>query len=272
LTIEFHVDTENRIAQLGSLVNKESFSAALSLAPGSVLIAKTISALADDIIQTFIPAEAQEPVLQFSGDFNLATAELRPGYYVILGSRDPAHPISAPMPTLEVKDQRLLAGGRPVSGLSYIILEVRKTAVRSRDLGVGSEWDARLREAEDLAQSLLDDPFADDASREEAWTTCRSLLKEAQTFLRAEPNYLRAEAEQIVKAAYLRCRELATAPVAERGLAFARRGSSTWSPDSAVDRQVLDIGADESLEQGAMAYADDVMKARRTLADWRPRA
>ena len=268
VSIDFHLDRQNRIAQLGSLVNKESFSAALSLAPGSILVAKTIGALADDIIQTFIPAEEQKPVLQFTGDFNLATGDVGAGYYVILGSRDADHPIPSPTPALEVKDQRLLAGGRPVSGLSYVIIEVRKTSVRSRDLGAGTDWDARLREAEDLAQSLVDDPLAGEDARKTAWAKCLALLKEAQTFLRSEPNYLRSEAEQIVRASYLRCRELVAEPVRERGLA-GRAFAAAWSPDGAADRRALDIAPDDGLEHDALIYANQVMKAREVLADWR---
>jgi len=273
LSIDFHLDKENRIAQLGALINKESFAAALSLAPGSVAIAKTVSSLADDIIQTFIPAEEQEPVLQFTGDFNLATGDLAPGYYVILGSRDTDHPIPSPLPVLEVKDYRLLAGGRPVSGLSYVIIEVRKTSVRSRDLGIGTDWDTRLREAEDIAQSLMDDPLANNDARQDAWTKCRTLIKEAQTFLRAEPNYLRAEAERIVRATYLRCRELVTEPALERHRVAGRGGDGTvWLPDNRADREFLDICADEVLERDALAYAHEVMEARDALANWVPDA
>src|ERR1043166_1712057 len=51
LSVDFYLDKENRLATLASLVNKDSFAAALSLAPGSVAVAKTVSALASDIIQ-----------------------------------------------------------------------------------------------------------------------------------------------------------------------------------------------------------------------------
>ncbi|MCW2240335.1 hypothetical protein [Azospirillum canadense] len=271
LTIDFHVDKENRIAQLGSIINKESFSAILSLAPGGIAVAKTVSALANDIIQTFIPAEEQEPVLQFTGDFNLVTGGLAPGYYAILGSRDAEHSIPSPLPAFEVKDGRLLANDQPVSGLSYVIIEVRKTSVRSRDLGIGTDWDEKLREAEDFAQSLIDDPLADYDARQSAWTKCRTLIKEAQTFLRAEPNYLRAEAELIVRATYLRCRELVTEPVPERNRVIGHgRNTAVWLPNDQADRELLGIGTDEVLERDVTAYAYDVIKARDILANWGP--
>lgn len=267
LSIDFHLDRENRLAKLGSLVNKESFSAALSLAPGSVVIAKTIGALAEDIIQTFIPAEEQVPILQFSGDFNLSTSDLLTGYYAIVGTRDPDHPIPTPLPQLEVRESQLFMDGQPFSGLSYVILEVRKTLVRTRDAGVGTEWDARLREAEDIAQSLIDDPLAEDGSRRSAWEKCRALIGEAQTFLRSESNYLRSEAEQIVKACYVRCRELVLEPVRERSRDLRHAGTS-WVPDDQADRQFLEIDASEDVDYQASEYALEVVRARKTLADW----
>lgn len=269
LTIDFFLDKENRITQLGSLINKESFAAALSLAPGGVAIAKTVSALAGDIIQTFIPAQEQEPVLQFTGDFNLATGGLVQGFYAILGSRDIDHPIPSPLPAFTVTDHRLLADGRVLSGLSYVILEVRKTSARSRDLGVGTDWDDKLREAEDIAQSLMDDPYAETGERQETWAKCRALIKEAQTLLRVELNYLREESEKIVKTTYLRCRELVTEPVLERNqIANPEGDKPIWLPDDRADRQFLEIDADEGLEREALAYADDVAKARVSLTDW----
>jgi hypothetical protein len=271
LSVDFHLDKENRLAKLGSLVNKESFAAALSLAPGSAAVAKVVSSLADDIIQSFIPAEEQEPILQFTGDFNLATGGLLPGYYAILGSRDKDHPIPSKLNTLDVRDNRLFLEGRPLSGVSYVIIEVRKTSARSRDLGMGTEWDNRLREAEEAAQGLVDDPFANNEARHDGWTKCKALIKEAQTFLRAEPNYLRAEAELIVKATYLRCRECVTEPVLERSRG-TRRGAvgNVWLPDEISDRQFLEIGAGDDLEREASAYASEIIQTRETLSDWAP--
>jgi hypothetical protein len=270
LSIDFHLDKENRLAKLASLVNKDSFSAVLSLAPGSVAIAKIVSALAEDVIQTFLPAEEQEPILQFTGDFNLSTSDLLPGYYVILGSRDTDHPIPSPLPQLEIKDHRLHAGGRPLSGLSYVIIEVRKTTARSRDLGVGSAWDDRLREAEDVAQSMMDDPFIDIEARQNAWTRCRSLIKEAQTFLRAEPNFLRTEAEQIIKATYLRCRELVSDPVLERSQKTGiSKANIAWLPDENLDRSTLGIDLNENIEHNAVAYAGQVAQARNVMSGWK---
>jgi hypothetical protein len=263
IALDFHLDKENRLAKLGSLVNKESFSAALSLAPGSIVIAKTISALAEDIITTFIPAEEQEPILQFSGDFNLSTDDLRAGYYAILGTRDADHPIPAPLPSLAFREGRLHGDGYPLSGLSYVVFEVRKTSARTRDTGVGSDWDARLREAEDIAQNLIDE------ARRSAWEKCRNLIREAQTFLRSDSNFLRTEGEQIARATYLRCRDLVLEPVHERsGRTRVAGDSPAWLPDDRADRAYLNIGADEDLDAQVFDYASEVMKAREILSDW----
>jgi len=50
------------------------------------------------VIQTFVPAQDQVPILQFAGDFDLGAdtqTGLRDGYYVILGTRDSRNPIPA---------------------------------------------------------------------------------------------------------------------------------------------------------------------------------
>ena len=137
----------------------------------------------------------------------------------------------------------------------------------TRDAGIGTDWDARLREAEDTAQSLMDDPLAEDNSRRAAWEKCRALIKEAQIFLRSESNYLRSEAEQIVKACYVRCRELVLEPVRERSRRPGDTGAA-WIPNDYADRQFLDIGLIEDLDREASDHAREVLKLRETLGRW----
>jgi len=72
VSIEFILDKENRLAALTSLVNDDSFLRVVSLAPPAAAVAKSVGQLAQKIVQTFIPAEQRQPILQFSGDFNLA--------------------------------------------------------------------------------------------------------------------------------------------------------------------------------------------------------
>ena len=63
IAIEFILDIQNNLAKLGGLINNDAFLAAISLAPGEAAIAKPAGSLAQSIIQTFIPAQTQQPTL-----------------------------------------------------------------------------------------------------------------------------------------------------------------------------------------------------------------
>ena len=106
VTIDYVLDVKNHLATIGGLINDDSFLAVLSLAPGAVAVAKTVSGLAQKLIQTFVPAEERRPILQFAGDFNISpdADDLRDGYYIILGSRDKAFPLPVDPPKLEIVD------------------------------------------------------------------------------------------------------------------------------------------------------------------------
>jgi hypothetical protein len=207
VSIDFVLDIENRLGQLAGLINSDSFLSAVSLAPGAALVARTIAGLSQKVLQTFIPAEQQQPILQFSGDFNLTSGALKEGYYVILGTNDDDNPLPNPIPKLEVRDGGLLADGERVTQLSYIILMVGRTEARTRDLSEGAAWDAKLREAEDKAQFAASDLSTDD-EKLQTWEDCRKILREAQVLLRADPNYQREEADAILAASLKTCADL----------------------------------------------------------------
>lgn len=266
ISIKFILDKENRLAALGGLINDDSFLAMVSLAPGAALAAKTISGLANKVIQTFIPREDHEPILQFNGDFDISTNGLHEGYYVILGTTDKDSPIPSPLPVFTVRDGELLADNERITRLSYVILEVRRTKARTRDLNDGAPWDAKLREAEDNAAHLLADPLATDNERKQAWDKCRNLIREAQILLREDPNYLRSEAESIVKMVYHRCSELISEPLTTRRKEGGRlQHQPLWQPDVQTDRALLDIPLHEDLDEALNLYAAQVDDARHIL-------
>jgi hypothetical protein len=101
VSIEFILDKENYLRDLSGLINSDSFLATVSLAPGAAMVAKTISGLAGKIIETFVPAEERQPILQFSGEFNLADDGLKDGYYIILGTRDDRNPLPTRSPNFK---------------------------------------------------------------------------------------------------------------------------------------------------------------------------
>jgi len=266
VAIEFILDQENRMAALANLINDDSFLAAVSLAPGASMVAKTVSGLARKIIQNFMPAEERQSILQFSGDFNLATEALREGFYVVLGSRDARNPLPSPLPKLRVSGGELLAEGSPITQLSYVVLDVQRTEARTRDLSGGAVWDTKLREAENEAQNISQDPLTGADERRQAWDKCRNLIREAQALLRADPNYLRHEADSIIKATYKTCCDLVSVESLQR-----RFGSNIgdtarlWQPDEGSDRTFFGMAADEDLDASLNLYARQVRAARTVL-------
>ena len=266
VSIEFILDTENRMAALANIINEDSFVAAVSLAPGASTVAKTVSVLAQKIIQAFMPVEERQPILQFSGDFDLTARGMQEGYYVILGSRDERNPLPSPFPKLEVREGELLADGIPPTQLSYVILNIERTEARTRDLNGGAVWDHKLREAENEAQNISQDPLASADERRQAWDKFRYLIREAQVLLRADPNYLRHEAESIIKATYKTCSDLVSAESLERRFGTSIGDASRlWQPDAGSDRAFLGIATDEDLDASLDLYARQVRNARRVL-------
>ena len=270
ISIDFLLDKENRLAQIGGLINSDAFLAAVSLAPTAATVAKTIGGVADKMIQTFMPAEEREPILQFAGDFNLATGGVHEGYYVILGTRDEANPLPRAEPNLSVTGGRLLIDGKESSGLSYVILDVRRVEARGRAANDGAAWARLLSEAEDEAGNILANPLASDEDRRAGWKICMKLLKESQILLRTDPNYHRHEAENIVKAALFRCREL----VSEEAVKIRGVGRSTMSElsfsqsreERLRDQAILDFPDEEDLEETVRRYQRQAEVSEKVLA------
>jgi hypothetical protein len=268
ISIEFIVDKANRLGALSSLINDDSFAAAISLAPGAAIAAKTIGGLAQKIIQAFIPTEEREPILQFTGDFNLHGEGLRDGYYVILGTRDEHNPIPTALPNLEVLNGELLADGKRVTQLSYVILDVRRSPARTRELNDQALWEAKLREAEGSAQLIASDPFTIDEKRQHAWEHCKKLLQEAHALLLADPNYLPREAGNIFRAAYKNCIEqIAGEPENRLVRGTIVPADRHWDLDAQAERVDLGIPPDENLDTALDEYTEDIFEARRDRAD-----
>lgn len=264
ITVEFILDRENRLAALSKLINDNSFLAVVSLAPGAAAVAKTIGSLGQKLIQTFVPAKDHAPILQFSGDFNIGSGpdSLQDGYYVILGSRSERDPIPSPLPALEICPTSIRAGGQDITQLSYVVLEVTRLPVRTRETNAGALWDKKLNEAESLAQEVADNPFADDDMKREMWKKCEALLHEARSLLQADPNYTGTEAAAIYKTVYKKCGDLITGSVPEvGGKPFG------FKVDVASQRQKMDIAVDENLDEVAAEYERQVENARRILQD-----
>jgi hypothetical protein len=271
ISIDFILDKESRLSALAGLINSDAFLAAVSMAPVGAKVAKTVSSLTEKILNTFIPAQEREPILQFAGDFNLAGEHVDEGYYVVLGTRDEEAPLPEPGARFQVVDGGLRINGSPADAYSYVIMAIKRIAARGRALNGGAAWDQRLREAEDEARNALQDPLADKGRREEVWKKCVTLIKEAQVLLRTDPNYHRSEADQIVRATLLQCQPLvAVTEVVSRGFG---RGATTSDRAPAAFAEVaahlafLGVAPNEDLGQSARAYQARLGATSDTLTD-----
>jgi hypothetical protein len=266
LSVDFILDSKNRLHDLVALINDESFLAAVSLAPTGVVAAKIVAGLAQKVVTTLLPIEERKPILQFSGDFTLPTGDLQEGYQVILGTSDDRTPLPTDLTKLDIDGTRLLYDEKPVTQWSYVILEVRRTQARTRDLHEGAAWEAKLREAEDTTAQFKGDPYSGDSERQAAWEKCRALFMEARALIRNDPNYLRTEAETIIKASFNHCaKDLSAKDVHRGGIVKAPRVS--WQPDLEQDRRLLGIALDEDLNTTLDIYADQIAATHRMMRE-----
>jgi hypothetical protein len=210
ITIEFVLDTENQLEKLIPIINSSEFIAAISLAPGAAAVAKTVSSLASNVLKAFLPGDEGQPILEFSGHFNIAPDPedrgLRDGYYVILGTKDDSTPLPTGSPSFRIDESKsLLIDGEKVTQYSYIILEVVRIPVKTRDLAQGAIWDAMLRNAENLANQFAIGPPATEEEKQDTWQKCKEILQEARTLLIADTTYAPGEANDIYLSAYKYC-------------------------------------------------------------------
>jgi hypothetical protein len=264
VSIQYLLDKENRFGQLSKLINSDGFMAAVSLAPGAVMVARTIGKLSQSIVATLLSDVEQQGILTFSGDLNLSEGSLREGYYVILGTRDERNPIPAPLPKLSVEDGLLLGDGHPILTLSYVILDVRRVDARTRALNDGAPWDGKLKLAEATAQRVGSNPLASDDDREQGWRECLSSLKEGQVLILSDSNYLASEAQNIMKSSYANCYSEIFAAKATRGGA-SRKSVGAGRRNDRVGRASIAIPEDEDLSIVLNQYAQQVIASRAIL-------
>lgn len=260
ISIDFILDQQDRLAALATLINEDTFQSALSLAPVAGEVARTVSGLAQKMIQTFVPADEQRPVLQFTADFDLATSGVVEGYYVILASQDPDNPLPQPIPEMQVAEGNLLLEGKPVTQYSFVVLEVRRAPARTRDLNDGAPWEDKLREAEDEARLPGEDVKA-------SWDKCRGLIREAQILLRADHNYFPRECDDIVVSVLDNCR---TRLGLEEHQRSPRRGTTSRPPVikvSKTDLTSLSLPRDLDVRAAVKSYAGQVTAARLQLSE-----
>ena len=263
VAIDFIVDKKNQLASLQSLINDDNLLSILSLAPGSVLVAKSIGQVAKKIIQTFIPANEQQPILQFECDFNLVTENFKEGFYVVMGSSSPKSPLPVDPGMIEVRNGEVFIDQTLITNLSYVVLEVIRVPARGRTMSEDAEWEDMLREAEDLAEITGRERSMKVAEKKKAWEKCRSLLISAQALLRADRNYHPKDARAIITDAYTTCEKAILGSPEQRITKGGSNQMEEWSSDIDEDRQFLDIPTD--IEATLDDYAERLYDAKSIL-------
>lgn len=200
LSLEFILDSENRLSQLTKLIDDEKFTSALSLAPGALAAAKTVSTLAKGVLDAFLPGDGKTPILQFSKDF-VVTEGIAPGRYAILGSENKSNPLPKE-PKLSLNGIELQHNGSPVTNLSYVVLEIRTSPARTAELAKDATWYKKLQAAKRVASDFSQDPFLDENKKKAAWTECSQLIREAHALIHDDPLYIEAEATKIINEAW----------------------------------------------------------------------
>jgi hypothetical protein len=265
VSIEYLVNTKNYLKDIVGLITDKDLFSIVSLAPGAAMAAKTLGGLAEKLISTFVPAEERKPILQFSGDFDLAAEGLKEGYHIILGSHTTDNPLPTKPPEFTVLDGGgLLMNKKPVTELSYVILKICCTrSIRDRFMEQSS-WYKKLTEAKRLANDYGDDPFADSdlTKKKEYWEKqCLPVIREARALLSDDANFLSSEVDLVYRQAYKECLEIITGKTT-RGKAFV-----SWSPDATADRKFLGIPEEEDIDARLGEYAEHVYKARKAFQE-----
>jgi hypothetical protein len=264
ISVEFILDTHNRLADLSKLINTGVFVTSISLGPGATTSAKTISQISQKLIDTFIPeADQRQPILQFNGDFNIPAKELKDGFYVIIATRDPKKPLPDSSATIEVKGNDLLVNGKPAIDWSYVVLSVRSMDLRSRDLNEGAPWEKKLSEAEGIASLIELDPSASEEEQNDAWKRCKDLIKDAYTLLVTDNNYLRDEIVAIYTRSSRKCKKMIFGDDSR----LVKASRATASKEIKQEREFLDIPLDADLDAMLNRYEYQLEETRRVIQE-----
>jgi hypothetical protein len=125
----------------------------------------------------------------------------------------------------------------------------------------------KLREAEDEAKNVDVDFAMTEVERKATWDKVRSLLKEAQTLLRADPSYLRSEAQMIIATAWDACQRSFSQPTSSRSIAASKDASKPkWIPALDEDASILDLPPATEFGDRMDQYVDHVLATQDELS------
>ena len=158
----------------------------------------------------------------------------------------------------------MLADGKPVTQLSYVVLKVTCLPAIRDHLTGPTPWRNKLNAARQAAQDYVDDDFAkgDDQTRRAQWEqNCLVPLREARTLLQADPNFLPSEAELAYRLAFRECQDL----IASKARRYTEGAAPEWAPDPNMDRAFLDLPPGDESEASLDKYSEQLFAARSKL-------
>lgn len=269
ISVDLITNKKNYLAMLNNLVNDQALlSTIASFMPGAGIVAQAIGEISEKLINAFVPAEEREPVLQFNGDFNIATNDLKSGFYAVLsGARGTQLPLAAS--ELTYKDGCLLFQDKLITDLSYIIFEI--VAVTRRGSKPSTDWYKNLVDAERIAKDLslsIKDP----KRRLSQWSRrALPLLQEARMLIMRDPEYITSDANAIIDASLKTCMDSvkpAKRTRTERNYSIqddAQGEEAQRNISIEKYRSRIGIKTKESLDDTVKQYAIDLFQSRETL-------
>ncbi|VTR92023.1 unnamed protein product [Gemmata massiliana] len=246
------LDQEDRLEKLTAGINGSGFLSTLSLAEPTLAAARAVAGVSKVVLDAFLPGEAQKGILEFSGDFNIGTGikDLRPGYYVFLGTTDKGTPLPHE-PKVEVEGASLLVDDKPVTDWSYFVLEVLTT--RERGTNPDAEWSKLINKAEAEATNFANSPVTTKQKQEASQQRCQELLVRAQGLFETDPTYTKTERKAIIANAFKTCKDT----IAGTG---GRRSSAPEITKPWVETTLAALGVGED----DLAAVDDYKKRVET--------
>jgi hypothetical protein len=257
------LDQKDRLESLSNAINNSGFLTTISLSEPVLATAKALGKASRCILDAFLEAETKKPILEFTGDFNVGTPDLRSGYHVFLATTDKGSPLPAHDAHYSVEGTTLLVDQQPATRWSYVILEVMCSEARDRN--PQANWDKLLREAEAAASEFARNAAFLDANQmkakqKAAVDKCQALITKAETLLQADPNYVSEERSRIIAASFKDYTDKIT------GIATTRRygapASRVHNRRISDARLALGLPKDAELNQVLLRYAEQVQGFR----------
>lgn len=247
--------TVMRGAPIKALVDKMEqlhLEAAVSLVRPDVAVAIKISQIVGHIISSFLQEGGQTELFPLTMDLNLA--DLKAGYYTVLGSRtDEKYP-----DVLEIKHGQLAKrGGHELSRYSYVVIQIQTSKRLGRERICREAWGELLQACRDEALNVV---VRNEDERDDAWQKWRISLGQIRTLARKDHSVLSSEVDAVIAEAQAAVEQKLLPRTTLESL-----GLETY-PDEW--KQVLGFSTPEELRRAVRDYEDAVELSERLLEQY----